>query len=77
MSRFIFLCVVLLWAPSLVWAQSTTKPWSYPYGEVQVALEQSQPGTLAILLAEGTEDADEILQGIKEKRVKEVFGTGT
>ena len=75
MSRFIFLFVVLLWAPSLVWAQSVTKPWSYPYGEVQVALEQSQPGTLAILLAEGTEEADEILQGILKSTGPLIGGT--
>ena len=75
MSRIIILGVFFLCLPTLAFGQSTTKPWSYPYGDGQVALEQSQPGTLAILLAEGIEDSAQTLQGIQKSTAPLIGGT--
>ena len=64
MFRFTCLVGILVLWTSTIFAQTTTKSWSYPYGEGSVTLEQAQPGSLAILLAPGVEDGNQIAQGI-------------
>ena len=64
MLRNTFLLGMLVLWTSAISAQVTTKSWSYPYGEGSVALEQAQPGSLAILLAPGIEDGQQIVQGV-------------
>ena len=73
MSRFfVFICIMLI-CGSTANAQSATKSWSYPYGEGQVALEQMQPGILAVLIDSSVEDGDRIMQGLL-KSTKSLLG---
>ncbi len=75
MSRYIVISCLLLLCGSTAIAQSTTKSWSYPYGEGQVTLEQMQPGILAVLVDPAVEDGDIIMHGLLKSTAPLLGGT--